>query len=751
MTDAISSRETCRVCTLCEATCGIEVQVEKGRVASIRGDKEDPFSRGYICPKAYGLKGIEEDPDRLREPVKRTPHGWERIPWDEAYRLAIDGLSDVRKEHGPDSVGSYVGNPTAHSYQAMFYVPALLKALGSKQRYSASSADQLPKMISAGLMFGAGLTVPVPDLDRTSYLLVLGANPAVSNGSLMTAPRVGERISAIRARGGKVVVVDPRLTETARLATEHVFIRPGTDAALLLSMLNVLFADNRVELGRVKELVTRLDVLRARVEDFTPEAVSRFCGIAPETIRRLSREFSDAPRAACYGRIGTTCQSFGTIASFAVDALNVVTGNLDEPGGAMFSEPAANRGNNPSSAARPGRGIRLPSAPSRVRGLPDWFGEYPVATLADEILMPGEGRLRAMVTIAGNPVSSVPNTERMEAAFSSLEFMVSVDFYVNETTRFANVILPPPSPLERDHYDLALYQLAIRNVAKYSPRAIPLPPGRPDEWEILLTLAKGLGGTEAVSLDQADDFAFTQLATSEIGQDGGRWPGLTVEEAASALSHEKGPRRLLELLLRTGPYGEGFGRKPDGLTLRTLEEHRHGVDLGPLKPRIPGVLRTRDGNIDLAPERVIDDFPRLAREMAVEARPLSLIGRRHLRSNNSWMHNVHALVKGKPRCTLLVSGVDAARASLTSGDRARLSSASGSVVAVVEVSDEMMPGVVSLPHGWGHDESGVLLSVARREPGVNVNVVSDEHAVDAVSGNAAFNGLPVTLERCEPI
>jgi anaerobic selenocysteine-containing dehydrogenase len=740
------TRRVHRGCTLCEATCGITVTTAGDRVTQIRGDEEDPFSRGFICPKAYGLKGLHEDPDRLRAPLRRTASGFVEVSWDEAFRVAIDGLVAARAKYGADAIGSYLGNPTAHSYQALLYAQVLLRALGSNQRYSASSVDQLPKMVSAGLMFGGGLIIPVPDIDRTDYLLVLGGNPAVSNGSLMTAPDAPGRLRAIRERGGKVVVVDPRVTETAKLANEHVFIRPGTDTALLLAMVHVVFREDNVRLGRAEGLCRNLDEVRALVAGFAPERVADFTGVAASTIERLAREFAGAKRAACYGRIGTTCQTFGTLASWAVDVLNVVTGNIDREGGAMFTTPAANRHNNPSPAARGGRGIRTGKKASRVAGHPQWFGEFPAATLADEILTPGEGQIRAMVTIGGNPVSSTPDVDRLDGAFSSLDFMVAVDFYLNETTRHASVILPPPSPLERDNYDLGLYQLAVRNVARYSPPVFDKPAGQPDEWEILLTLAKGMLGMTGSELSAADELVFTTLAQGEIGEDGGRWKGLTVEEATRAVSGERGPRRLLELLLRTGPYGDGFGRKADGLTLAKLERSPHGVDLGPLEARLPGVLRTPDEKIDLAPALIVADVPRLAQALAAEAPTLTLVGRRQLRSNNSWMHNVHSLVKGPPRCTLLVSEVDAKRARLKTGDQARLTSAAGAVTAVIEVTSDMMPGVVSLPHGWGHDREGMRLGIATAHAGVNVNVVSDARAVDPLSGNAAFNGLPVTLE-----
>lgn len=753
----MSARQVHRVCTLCEATCGITVHVEGDRIETIRGDAEDPFSRGFICPKAYGLKGLQEDPDRLRVPMQRTADGWKEVSWQQAFDLAIDGLLRVREQHGPQALGAYVGNPTAHSLQAMLYNQVLLRGLGSTQRYSASSVDQLPKMVSAGLMFGAGLTIPVPDLDRTSYLLVLGGNPAVSNGSLMTAPDAPGRIRAIVERGGKVVVIDPRRTETVKLASEHHFIRPGTDAAFLLALVHVMFAENLVKLGRADGRVHGVDAVRDIAADFTPASVADYCGIAADTIVTIARELCVAESAACYGRIGTTCQSFGTLASWAVDVVNVLSGNLDTPGGAMFTTPAANRGSNRATGMAGGRGIKVSSERTRVRKLPMWFGEAPSATLADEILTEGTGQIRAMITVAGNPVLSAPGSDHMDKAFASLDFMVAVDFYLNETTRHADIILPPPSPLEKEAYDYALYQLAVRNVAKYSTPVFDRPAGQPEEWEILLTLGKGLMGMRDVDLATADDFVFAQIAAGEVGTDGGRWAGLTVEEATAAVAHRRGAARILDLFLRTGPHGDGFGRNLHGISLATLEAQPHGVDLGALKPQLPDVLRTADAKIDLAPTMIIDDVPRLRAAMEKHSPPspksggerpaaLVLIGRRHLRSNNSWMHNVETLVKGPERCTLLINELDAEARKLKTGDLARLESTGGVVTATIETTDDMMPGVVSLPHGWGHDRQGMRMSVAEKHAGVNVNIVSDELAIDPISGNAAFNGVPVTVE-----
>jgi anaerobic selenocysteine-containing dehydrogenase len=717
-----------RTCPLCEATCGIEIEVDGGAVQGIRGDEADPFSRGYICPKAFGLKALHEDPDRLRRPRVRDGGALREASWDEAFATAIGRLDEVRKKHGNDAVAIYLGNPSAHSLDAMLYLPALVRGLGTKQRYSASSADQLPAMVMAATMFGGGLTIPVPDLDRTRRLMILGGNPAVSNGSLMTAPDVRGRLEAIKQRGGAVVVIDPRRSETAEKATEHHFIRPGGDALLLLAMCQVLFAEGLVELGRVADHVRNLEQVRAVVEKFPPERVAARVGIAPATIRRLAREHAAASPAACYGRIGTTCQEFGTLASWAVTLVNVLTGNLDREGGAMFTTPAVQPGRNKKRGdARFGRFA------SRVRGLPEMFGELPVATLADEILTAGEGRVRAIVTVAGNPLVSAPNAGRLAEAFADLEVRVAVDPYVNATTRLADVILPPPSPLERGTYDVALYQLAVRNVAKYAPPSFAPPDGQPAEWEILLTLAKGLAGMGAAPLAMADDAVARELVDRELADDPAS--GLTRDGLLAAVGDRRGPARLLDLLLRLGPHR---------LSLDALADHPHGLDLGPLEPRLPGVLRTPDGAIDLAPAIMLGDVARLEASLDRPAPEVVLIGRRHLRSNNSWMHNLVPLIKGPDRCTLLVHPDDAARFGLRDGGKAKVTSRVGSVVAPVEVSDEVMPGVVSLPHGFGHDLPGVEMTVARGHAGVNVNLLSDDEARD-ISGNAAFNGVAVTL------
>jgi anaerobic selenocysteine-containing dehydrogenase len=737
-----------RTCPLCEAGCGLDVTVGDGRVTRIRGDRLDVFSHGFLCPKGSTLKQLHEDPDRLRQPLVRRGDRLEPATWAEAWQAVADGLGRVIDEHGRTSVGAYVGNPNAHNLGALLYNRAFLRALGSPNVFSASTVDQRPKEIATGLLFGNVLTTPVPDIDRTDHLLILGANPFASNGSFATAPDWPGRLRAIVGRGGRVVVVDPRRTKTAEEATEHVAIRPGTDPFLLAAMLQELFATDRVDLGTVAEHVARVDELAEAIAGFTPESVAGRCGIPAETIRRMAHELAEAPSAAVYARIGTTVSPYGTVTSWLVDALNICTGNLDRPGGAMFTKAAAGAANT-RGAGRYGRGIRLGRRTSRVRGLPETFGELPVVALAEEIETPGEGQIRAMITVAGNPILSTPDSVRLDAAFASLDFVVAIDIYLNETTRHADVILPAPSALQKSHYDVALLQLAVRNVANYSPPVLPLDDGQPDEWEILCTLSLLLQGMAPGDADPAvvDDAMARGMVEQAVADEHGLVHGREVDELLAMLEPRRGPERILDVMLRTGPYGDGFGSRPDGLSLDVLLAHPHGVDLGPLQPRMPEALRQPDGMIDLAPEPLLDDLrARLVPQLGSDGDDgLLLVGRRHLRSNNSWMHNVEVLVKGKPRCTLQVHPDDAAARGLADGGLAEVRSSTGSVVAPVEVTDGVMAGVVSLPHGWGHDLPGARLAVAAEHAGVNSNVLADNDLFDVVSGTAVLNGIPVEV------
>jgi anaerobic selenocysteine-containing dehydrogenase len=731
-----------RTCSLCEAHCGVSVEVEAGRVRSVRGDPDDPFSRGYICPKAHGLLSLQDDPDRLRRPLRRGPRGFEEIGWEEAFELAARRLREIREAHGPEALGAYAGNPNAHDIGSILYLPALLRGLGTRRRFSASSVDQLPKMLACAAMFGGGLSVPIPDIDRTDHLLVLGANPLASNGSLMTAPDFPGRLRRLRERGGKLVVVDPRRSETARIADEHHFLRPGTDAMLLFAMVQVLFEEGLVRLGRLEALVHGTELLRTLAKDFPPEAVAIATGIDAATIRHLARELAAAPSAAVYGRIGTCTQEFGTLASWLVDVLNTLTGNLDRPGGAMFPRPATGRAGDEAVGSG-----RIPHARwrSNVRGLPEAFGELPVAALAEEIDSAGDERIRALVTVAGNPVLSTPNGDRLARALESLDFMVSVDFYLNETTRFADLILPPTAPLEHSNYDAVFYGLAVRNVAKFSPRAVDPPEDSREQWQILAELAGRVNGANAAAVDE---LVFSHLLGNAVGAGSG-CPGVTPDEARAALGAEPGPERIVDLMLRAGPYGDRFEPGREGLSLAHLREAEHGIDLGPLEPRLPGVLATPSRQVELAPELLVSDVPRLRERLREpdrgDAAGMLLIGRRLLRSNNSWMGNLHALAKGRERCTLLVHPRDAARLGLASGARARVRSRVGEIEAPVVVSDEIMPGVVSLPHGFGHDAPGSRLRVAREHAGVNSNLLTDEAFLDALSGNGVLNGIPVEI------
>ncbi|HVQ89761.1 MAG TPA: molybdopterin-dependent oxidoreductase [Mycobacteriales bacterium] len=736
-----------RTCPLCEAMCGLEIELRDGdRPGAVRGDRADVFSAGYLCPKGVSIGKLHDDPERLRAPLLRTGDRWREVSWDEAFGEIERRLPPILAEHGRNAVATYLGNPNVHDLAPTLYLPVLIRALGSDYRFSASTLDQWPKQVSSGLMFGTELSIAIPDVDRTDYLLVLGANPMVSNGSLFTAPDLPGRLRRLRERGGRLVVVDPRRTRTADVADEHLPIRPGTDALFLAALAHELFDAGLVTLGPAEpHLVGVAEVGRA-VAGFAPDKVAEACGIDAATIRRVARELAAAPSAAVYGRIGTTTTEFGTVASWLVDVLNTLTGNLDRPGGVLFPLPAAGSPNT-AGPAGVGRGIRVPgSRRTRVRGLSSTLGEFPTAVLAEEIDTPGADgtRLRALITVAGNPALSAPNATRLDAALSTLDFMVSVDLYLNETTRHADVILPAPSPLARGHYDLAFTGLAVRNVARWSPSTLPL---RPTEQPVSSTLLRlvcvllGNGLTPAA----LDDTIAAELARRLVADPASRVAGRSADELLAAVAPRRAEERLLDLMLRAGPYGEGLGSHPDGLSLDVLAAHPHGIDLGPLRPRLPGVLRTPSGKVELAPPQLLADLPRLAGTLGRPDPGLLLVGRRDLRSNNSWMHNLEPLVKGRNRCTLQVHPVDADRLRLRAGAPARIESAVGAVEAEVEVTDTVREGVVSLPHGWGHDRPGTRLATAATRAGVNSNILTDPGPLDPLSGTARLNGIPVTV------
>ncbi|MCY1144976.1 molybdopterin oxidoreductase family protein [Actinoplanes sp. Pm04-4] len=712
-------RTAYRTCPFCEAACGLELTIEDGRVVAARGDREHVFSHGFVCPKGATFGQVTDDPDRLRRPLVRRGGEHVEVDWDEAFEVVAAGLRPVIETYGPHATAIYLGNPNVHTMAGGLYLSPLVKALGTRNVFSASTVDQMPKHVSCGYMFGSPLAIPVPDLDRTDLLLMLGANPWESNGSLATAADFPGRLKAIQERGGRFIVVDPRKTRTAAHANEHLFIRPGTDAFLLFGIVHTLFADNLTNPSPYVEGVAAVGELAA---GFAPEVVSQVTGVPAERIRSLAHELAASPRAAVYGRIGTCTVEFGTLTSWLVDVVNALTGNLDRPGGVMFPlAPHVRRGSGS------GKGFRTGRWHSRVRGLPEVKGELPVATLADEIETPGNEQVRALITVAGNPVLSTPNSARLDRALAGLSFMVSVDPYLNETTRHADVVLPPPDAVRKGHYDFSFLGLAVRNFAAYSPPVLPLLPGSMDECDILARLEAIVSGRQlAAGRSTADRSTADHAEAHQATTHGGSGHGTTAD-----------PEGLLDAALRAGPYG---------LTLQQLIDNPHGIDLGPLEPRLPEVLRTPSGKVELCPAPLAADVERLRAALNREPDSLVLIGRRHLRSNNSWMHNVPALVKGRDRCTLQLNPADAARLDLVDGDDAQVTSRVGTISARVEVTYAVMPGVVSLPHGWGHDVPGTRQTVAAAHPGVNSNVLTDESVIDPLSGNSVLNGIPVEIK-----
>lgn len=727
-----------RICPLCEATCGLVLTIDDNRVTGARGDRDDVFSAGFICPKGASFAELDNDPDRLTRPLVRRGGELVETTWDEAFAAVADGLGRVAGKQ----TAIYLGNPNAHTIAGALYAPLVIKALGTRYVFSASTLDQMPKQVAQGCLYGNAFAFTVPDLDRADHLVVIGANPLVSNGSVATAADFGGKLKALRRRGGRLTVIDPSRTRTAEMADCHLAPRPGADAALLFAVVNVLFAEGLTspDLGGIGGHVTGVEQVRALAADFPPTAVARYCGVTVDDIRDLARSIAAAPRCAVYGRIGTSTVEFGTLGSWLIDVINILTGNLDRPGGAMFPlGPTAPAPRTP----KPGRGFSTGRWHSRVSGYPEVASEFPATALAEEIITPGDGQVRALITVAGNPVLSAPDGQRLAAALEGVDFMLSIDPYLNETTRHADVVLPPPPPSQAAHFDFALNNLAVHNNARYSPPVLPLG-NRPSEPEILSRIALLILGA---GLDADPSLADQQVISMTLGKavadPQSPVAGLDPEVLAAQLTGDTGYERRLDMMLRLGAYGDGFGARPDGLNLERLKDAPHGVDLGPLQPRIPEVLRTVSGAVELAPEALVADAARLAATLDAVPGRFVLIGRRHLRSNNSWMHNVPALAGGSNRCTLQIHPDDAANLGL--GDTALVKGPGGELTVPVEVTDTIRPGVVSIPHGWGHGQDGTRLDVAATQPGVNVNQLNDGSFLDPLSGTAVLNGLPVEV------
>lgn len=745
-----------RTCNLCEAMCGIEITHDQGQILSIKGDPQDPLSKGHICPKAVALQDLHEDPDRLKYPLLKTPDGWEQISWDNAFNEVASRIRNIQAKHGNNAVGIYVGNPTIHNMGSMLTLLPFLSALGTSNRFSATSVDQLAPMLVAMKMFGNQLLLPVPDIDRTDMMICLGANPMASNGSLMTAPGFKNRIKALQERGGKLIVIDPRRTETAKIADEHHFIRPGTDALLLMAMLHTLFREDLVDTDRLTNYLQGVNIVKNLVVGFTPQKVARVTGLKAKDIRQLAMRFAKSPSACFYGRMGASTQEFGTLTNWLITVFNTLTGNLDEPGGVMFTRPAVDL---PGLADVGGNTGSFNSRKSRVRKYPEFGGEFPATTLADEILTPGKGQIRAMITSAGNPVLSLPDGRKVDKALQQLDFMVSIDFYLNETTRHADIILPPTGPLEHGHYDLVLNMVSVRNTAKYSaPLYKPMPDTRHD-WQIFNELTRRLQSHSPLkwAASEAQYMAIKKLGDEGIldlalktGPYGSQPEAFSdVQKRFTHFMYKRFPRGGISKLLDISPFSRHTRQEPHNLSLKKLKQNPHGIDLGPLQSCLPERLATKGKIINLVPKLFMKDIVRLQQRLDKKGKPAPdsfvLIGRRDVRSNNSWMHNSERLVKGKNRCTALMHPDDASRLGLMDGATITVSTRVGEIELPVQLSEDIMPSVLCVPHGWGHHRSGTQLSVAQKNAGVSINDITSDTSIDAITGVAAFSGQQVTV------
>lgn len=701
------------LCNFCDAICGLAIEVEGDRIVSIRGDEHDPFSRGYVCPKGIAQQDIYADPDRLRKPIRRRGTDWEEIGWPEAIAEVAERTAALQKKYGQDALGIYYGNPISHNYAGLLHLIPWVRGFRTKNVYSAQSVDSFCRVLVSQLMYGNPAVLPIPDLDRTMHFLVIGANPVVSNGSVMTAPDCKRRLRALRERGGKLIVVDPRRTETAAIADEHHFITPASDALFLSAFVHVLFAEQCVKPERFPVPVDGLDTVREFVAAFSPERVSAHVGIDAPTIRRLALDFARADRAVCYGRIGTSIQSFGSLATWLIDVINVVSGHLDREGGAMFTTPAVDLVRLAKLLGHTGS---FGSYRSRAKGLRELNGEFPIAAMYDEMSTPGTGQVKGLLTLSGNPVLSLPNGGKLDTLFASLDFMASIDIYLNETTRHAHVILPPASNLESDHYPILEHAIGVRNTAHYVPAVFEKPANTFHDWEIMAQLAGAYGRARG---------------------------GLTMLTGAlhEHLGQTVTPTHCVDALLRTGPYR---------LSLRQLKKHPHGIDLGPLEPRLKQVISHRNGHIDLAPAPMREDFSRLRAAADAPLRnpdDFLLIGRRTLRSMNSWLHNSRRLVSGTSPCVLFMHPDDAQRLGISDGTHVEVTSAKGTIALPIKCTDEVMRGVVCMPYGWGHNRQGTRMRVAENVAGANYNDLVDEESFDPVSGASALNGVRVRVRN----
>lgn len=686
-----------RSCNICEAMCGLIITHDGDTVLSVKPDPDDPLSRGHICPKAVALQDFRVDPDRVTRPLKKVDGAFVEISWEEAYDFAAQRLQEVQQAHGKDAVGVYLGNPNAHKFGNLLNLPRLVKALGTVNRYSSATADQIPHHVASIHMMGHPMLIPVPDVERTDFMVIIGGNPLVSNGSMMTAPGFGKRMDEIKARGGRVVVIDPRRTETAEKATEHHFIKPETDAFLMFALLHEIFEADLVDLATLAGVVDGLEALREAVAPFDADKAAEMTGIPADTIRQLAHDFATAKSAVCYARMGASTQSFGTLCQWANNALNIVTGNFDSEGGAMFTTPALDY---VGMTSRRGQVRSYPEKRSRVSGQPLYNGEFPISVMAEEMETSGEGQIKAMVTVAGNPVLTAPNGRRIEEGLEKLDFMLSVDIHINDTTRHADLILPGTVALEEVMYDMVFHTFAVRNTSGFAPALFDPPNQNPQEWEVIAQLTARLTGANSIGPD---------------------------------------PTTTLGALLPNGYHA-------DRVSVDALVKSGTPIDLGPLVANLKDRLETPDKRINLAPQAFLEDLPRLLEfePPVTDEFPLLMIGRRQVRSHNSWTQNSLRLVKGKNRCTVQLNPVDAARLGIEDEASVIVEGRVGSVEMAAEVTDEMAPGVVSIPQGWGQKNGKI--GIARDVGTISINDLTDDSRIDPVSGNAAFNGVPVAVK-----
>lgn len=716
-------------CRICEPLCGMIATVEDGRLTALRPDKDHPLSAGFACQKGVAFSEIVNDPDRVTTPLRRkSSGGFEPVSWDEAMSDIAARLADIHRRHGSGAIGWYYGNPGAFSYSHTLSLSTFMLGFGPKLHvFTAGSQDVNNRFVASQLLYGSPLALPVPDVLRADLLVVIGANPVVSHGSVLTVPRIKDRMHDIVKRGGRVLVVDPRKTETAA-QFEWLGIVPDGDAYLLLSLLQVMFDENLVDRTRLAAQADGGVWLERLARPFSPDVTAQRTGIDPDTVRSLARDLVRTRRAAVYGRVGTSIGENGTLTTYLLDAVNLVAGNLDVAGGSMFGRFGLPGERWLGKAA--GALLRTIYARrrSRIGGFPSVLGSEPAGVMAKEITTAGRGQVRALLVSAGNPVLSVPNGEELETALESLELMVGIDLYVNETLAHCDYVLPATTMYERDDFPLPFQTLQPTPFRQATERVIaPMGQARA-EWEIIDDLTSRLGG---------------------------RTPGLAMmaalRKALALFGVRVTPRLLVDAIIRLGEGGDRFGLRRGGLSFaRLTADHPHGTVLAPhLREGVLGdTVVYRGGRVRLRHDDIAAEVAKLERREAPEAYPMRLIGMREARSENSWMHNAPLLMRGERAQHARIHVDDAAAANIGDGDVVRIASQHGEIEVPVIVTKDIVAGVVAVPHGWGHKGTAGW-RLANRAGGANVNKLmsSNPDDIESLAGMARLTGVPIRVER----